>query len=152
MSHIVQTFHIKALWLGFSVSSQMILSETITTCPVRDPGFQNQCSLVFKEIIPFFSDLYSILFELPRHQNLLCTSFLPISLPFPTLLKSKQTSFHVPDYFRWSMGWLCKCKGRRKIPSLHPFLLPAPVRCVWMYICSMFVIHPAPTTGDGAEV
>lgn len=53
MSHTVQIFHNKALPIGFLVSSQLILFETVRTCPVRDPGFQNQGSLVFKEITPF---------------------------------------------------------------------------------------------------
>lgn len=132
MSHIVQIFHIKALPLGFLLSSQLILFDTVRTCLVRDPGFQNQRSLVFKEIT-LFSGLYSMLFELPRLQNLLGTLFLPVSPHFQLschlnrcLSMSLTTSGEVWDSFANSK------EEETRDPWLTPFLLLA--QCVRVYL------------------
>ena len=134
MSYIVQIVHIKALPLGFLVSYWMILFETVMTCPVRDPGFQNQCSLVSKEITP--SSLTCITSYLSclgsRTFCLLSLSLSHDHFQFPWV----HTSLPVPDYFWRSLWWLCKLRRRR---NRGPFLIPSFVQfklhvCGEMYL------------------
>lgn len=92
MSRTIQIFHIKALPLGFLVSFQLILFERARTPPVRDPGVQNLCCLVLKEITPFFSLTCS-----PCCWNCLgsrtFSTYSSNLTPCPALLPSEQLSF-----------------------------------------------------------
>lgn len=102
----VHRFHIKALPLGFLVSSQLILFETVMTHAVRELWLPAPIQPVIG-ITLSFSDLY------PE---------LPFSL-FPHFQFSwVQTSLCVPKYFWRSLWWLCKSEGRRR---RGPFLLPS---------------------------
>lgn len=131
------------------VSSQLIWFETVRTWPLRDCGFQNQCSLVLKEITPV-SDLYFMLFEWHGLQNLLFTSFHPISRHLQ--LSCVQTSPPVPDYMRRSLWWLCKVKGgrNRSFPNAFSFFQLRLRVCV--HVCNVIGVQHILITGDETKV
>lgn len=151
MAPTVQIFHIKALPLGFLVSSQLILVLNSHDLPNEGPWFPESVQPPFSRNLSFF--LWLVFCALwiawaPEPSVYLLSPYLtPISnSPVFRLLSSSQTtSGEDRDGFENSKAEETEVLSQPPSPSSTSNYV-----CVCIY--GVFVIHPVLITGDRADV